>query len=118
MISLVLIIPAILHLQANKLFNFLGYGDNTFSIPCSANEQSSITHYGARTTVANDFILWLENITNGELPTIPDMQENDVKAVFNNLIVNVSENVSDIEHFINVLNCEKLQMFECIEKQL
>ncbi|MFN3991242.1 MAG: hypothetical protein ACK4IS_13400 [Erythrobacter sp.] len=56
MLSVVLIVPADLRDDANKLAELLGHGPNNYSVPLSADGAEPATHYGLHTWAEQSFI--------------------------------------------------------------
>lgn len=94
--SLVLIIPAALQDNANRLACALGHDTlpgKTFSAPLSFDGREPIAYYGCRAAATQGFVTVLTDAIQGVLPPVPwgdyGLEEADVVAVLDDLIVDV-----------------------------
>jgi hypothetical protein len=111
--SVVLIVPAALQDQANRLACAVGYdaaplpGD-TFSRPLSSDGSTLTTHYGCHTWADAAFLGLLQNAAQGQLPPVAwtdyGLSANDVAGVMSALIVSVRDMAAvPVEHWNDVL---------------
>ena len=87
MTSAVLIIPAAMRDAANAVGAAMNWGPDNYTIPLSS-DGVSVTHYGCRTYVSQEFITMLETP-----PDIPGVTE-----VIAALIVDLSETFAPWDH--------------------
>lgn len=72
MSSVVLIIPATLRIEANRLADLKGWGSNCYTIPLT-DGTAPVSHWGLRTTVQAGFLAEMAEAAGGVMPEI-DME--------------------------------------------
>lgn len=80
--SAVLILPVHLREQGDQVGEIMGWGPVSYTIPLS-EDNMTITHYGLRADVSEQFMDWIVTQTN--LPNIPNLS-----TVLDNLIYDFS----------------------------
>lgn len=68
--SAVLIVPAALRQAADMVSAAQGYGSPAYTVPLSSNGGASITHYGCRADVSEDFIARLSSPPPEAMPVV------------------------------------------------
>lgn len=113
MISVVLILPANLADDGNRLACALGHDTlpgTTYGTPLSPTGAWPATHYGARTWAEQIFVDTINAAAEGFLPDVPwadfGLTEEVVRDVVGSLIYSVvaDGSVTPYEHFGNALN--------------
>lgn len=60
--SAVLIIPEALRDAANAVGAAMGWGPDSYTVSLSADGCETVTHYGARTDVSEQFVRWITGV--------------------------------------------------------
>ena len=97
MTSAVLILPDAYRDAGNAFGVEQGWGENNFSVPLSPDGKEPVTHWGCRAEVTQSFIDMVEN------PSL------ETKLLLSVLIHSFSNTLTPYEHWISVLEENKLQ---------
>ncbi|MFC5385206.1 hypothetical protein ACFPLB_04400 [Aquamicrobium segne] len=115
-LSIVMIVPAELQDQANRISCALDYDvlpGNTFSVALSVDGSEPATHYGCRTSAKQEFVDILNQAGSGNLPEIEwsdfDLTPDDVAAVLGALIIDVRPDDQVTGHFDDVMAARELR---------
>lgn len=106
--SVVMLIPAQLREQANRLAEGLGHGPDNFYTALSADGSEPATHFGCFTAAQESFIQLLTAAGGGTLPEIEGMTPQEVGAVLMSLTTDVATGVVASEHVRSVLEANGL----------
>jgi len=110
--SVVMLVPAAIQSEANRLAAGLGHGPSNFSVGLSASGQEPPTHYGCRTQAQQSFVDLLAGMGQGEFPPIEGADPQVIGAILASLIIDISENEDGFSHFNRVIEANGLTRFE------
>jgi hypothetical protein len=110
--SVVMLVPAAIQAEANRLAAGLGHGPRNFSVGLSASGQEPATHYGCRTQAQQSFVDLLAGMGQGEFPPIEGADPQIIGAILASLIIDISENEDGFSHFNRVIEANGLTRFE------
>lgn len=103
--SLAMLIPADLLTEANAIGAAMGYGPESFTIPCGDGE--TVTHYAGYLVHAEKFMVILAAAAQGILPQ--SVTSEMVAPVLSALVTDVTESDDSVAHMESFLAAAGLQ---------